>query len=448
MNKTLLIIRREYLSRITKKTFILSTILTPLLFVGVIALSTYLSISNSEELHIGVYDETGIFASKLKGNEQLVYEPIEKSDYNDYLEGKNTEVYSGVLHIPAIDIEKPQGIQYISKKQLSIFSDAQVENDLNDVLINERMILANIDTVKLKAIYSHKIKVAQQVISEKGSDDTAASREASSGVSYLVGYFSGLMIYLLMFIYGSMVMRGVMEEKVNRIAEVMVSSVKPIQLMMGKIIGIGAVGLTQFLIWVVLLLIGSVALSSFAVNPDDVSKITETAMAANADVMKGANTSAVLAEINTIKQQLNIPLLVGMFVFYFITGYLFYAALFAAVGSAVNEDPQDAQAMMMPITIPIIFSIIIMTSAVANPTGPLAVWTSIIPFTSPIIMMARLPFGVPGTVQYWEFGLSIGCMVFGFLFTTWLSARIYRTGILLYGKKPNWMQMLRWVFKK
>src|SRR5690606_22690159 len=247
---------------------------------------------------------------------------------------------------------------------------------------------------------------------------------------------------------GSMVMRGVMEEKVNRIAEVMVSSVKPIQLMMGKIIGIGAVGLTQFLIWVVLLLIGSVALSSFAVNPDDVSKITETAMAANADVMKGANTSAVLAEINTIKQQLNIPLLVGMFVFYFITGSLFYAALFAAVGSAVNEDPQDAQAMMMPITIPIIFSIIIMTSAVANPTGPLAVWTSIIPFTSAIIMMARLPFGVPGTVQYWEFGLSIGCMVFGFLFTTWLSARIYRTGILLYGKKPNWMQMLRWVFKK
>lgn len=448
MNKTLLIIRREYLSRITKKTFILSTILTPLLFVGVFALSIYLSTNSSEELHIAVYDETGIFASKLTGNEQLQYEVVDASIYEAIKSGKEIEPFNGVLYIPAaVNMEKPEGIRYISGKQLGIFSDAQVENDLNNILLSERMIRAGIDTLKLHEIRQNKIKVGQQVVTDTGQEGAAQSREADSGVSYLIGYISGFLIYILVFIYGSMVMRGVMEEKVSRIAEVVVSSVKPTQLMMGKIIGIGAVGLTQFLIWIILLSVGSVFLAMSVTDPAEIQQIANAAGNAQ-HMMKDADTNAVLAEINQVKDQLNMPLLIGMFIFYFITGYLFYAALFAAVGSAVNEDPQDAQAMMMPITIPIIFSIIIMTTAVANPTGQLSVWCSIIPFTSPIIMMARLPFGVPGTVPYWQLILSVVCMVAGFLFTTWLSARIYRTGILLYGKKPNWKEMLQWVFRK
>lgn len=244
-----------------------------------------------------------------------------------------------------------------------------------------------------------------------------------------------------MFIYGAMVMRGVMEEKINRIAEVMVSSVKPIQLMMGKILGIGAVGLTQFLIWVILMFIGTSLLGASG-SPESITQVQG---------MGGASPSAVAAIQEGMKStvgQLNIPLILGMFLFYFIGGYLLYASLFAAVGSAVNEDPQDAQSMMFPITIPIILSFIMMSPAIANPTGSIATWFSIIPFTSPIIMMARIPFGVPGTVPYWQLGLSMAMMIIFILFITWLSARIYRTGILMYGKKPSWKELLKWVFIK
>lgn len=444
MNKVLLIIKREYLSRITKKTFILSTILTPLFFIGLTGLSVYLSTTSSEDLSVAVYDETGIFAPVLQGSEQLRYTPVQKAVYDSFVAGKIVVPYNGVLHIPEVDISNPAGITYISGKQLSIFSDKQVENDLNDVLQQERMIRANIDTARLKEIRSNQISIGQKIVTATATTDgeSAASRAASSGVSYMVGYVSGILIYLLMFIYGSMVMRGIMEEKVNRIAEVMVSSVKPVQLMMGKIIGIGAVGLTQFLIWIILLLVGYTMLA-MSVNTTEIQQAAAASTAAG-----GGDTSAIMQELMAAKEKLNIPLLVGMFLFYFITGYLFYAALFAAVGSAVNEDPQDAQSMMLPITIPIIFSIIIMTTTVTNPTGDLAVWCSIIPFTAPVIMMARLPSGIPGTVPYWQLGLSIVSMVAGFLFTTWLSARIYRTAILMYGKKPNWKQMLQWVFRK
>jgi ABC-2 type transport system permease protein len=250
---------------------------------------------------------------------------------------------------------------------------------------------------------------------------------------------SGFLIYFLMFIYGTMVMRGIMEEKVSRVAEVMVSSVKPFQLMMGKIIGIGAVGITQFLIWVAFLVIGTTVFGA-SISPADVHQL--------ADAQAQTKSLAIPGAMHQVVTQLNIPLLIGAFLFYFVFGYLFYAALFAAVGSAVNEDPQDAQAMMLPITIPIIFSMFVMMRAIANPTGALAVWCSIIPFTSPVIMMARLPFGFPGTVAWWELALSVVCMIGGFLFTTWLSAKIYRTGILMYGKKASWKDMLKWAFRK
>jgi ABC-2 type transport system permease protein len=257
----------------------------------------------------------------------------------------------------------------------------------------------------------------------------------------MIGYICGFMIYIMMFIYGTMVMRGIMEEKVSRIAEVVISSVRPVQLMMGKIIGIGAVGLTQFLIWIGLIVLGVTLLGAY-VSP------AELQAAAAADPASSSKATAVMEVMSLTGDQLNVPLLIGSFIFYFLGGYLFYAALFAAVGSAVNEDPQDAQSMMFPITIPIIFSIIVMTKAIADPTSPLAVWCSIIPFTSPVIMMARLPFGFPGTVAWWELAASAVCLIAGFILTTWLSARIYRTGILMYGKKASWKEMLKWVFSK
>ena len=434
MNKILLIIKREYLTRIRNKTFILSTLLTPVFFIGIMGASIYFSSNNSEELRIAVYDESGLFAQHLKNNKNIEYVAVPRMIYDSFSMKRPVDAYNGLLHIPNIDIEQPMGIEYLSEQQLGLFSQDQVDDDLNEVLERERMIRANIDTGKLAAIKLNSISVDQKLISEDEDNNTAAN----AGVSSIIGYVSGFLIYILMFIYGTMVMRGIMEEKVSRVAEVMISSVKPFQLMMGKIIGIGAVGLTQFLIWMVLLVVGTTVFGS-AISPGEMPELNNMPQQEKTMEMAGAMQEVI--------NQLNIPLLIGAFLFYFIFGYLFYAALFAAVGSAVNEDPQDAQAMMFPITIPIIFSIIAMTSAIANPTGPLAVWCSIIPFTSPIIMMARLPFGL-GTVAWWELALSVAALVGGFIFTTWLSAKIYRTGILMYGKKASWKDMLQWVFRK
>jgi ABC-2 type transport system permease protein len=274
-------------------------------------------------------------------------------------------------------------------------------------------------------------------------DQGKTVKESSQGFSYLIGYLSGILIYMLTFIYGAMVMRGVMEEKTNRIAEVVISSVKPFQLMMGKITGIGMVGLTQFLLWVVLLVALAVVAQGF-ISPDTwkgVQQLQQSNAMGNAgSAVQVGEAAQKLFQLTNVKWGMTLI----CFLFYFIGGYLFYSALFAAVGSAVNEDPQEAQSLMLPITLPIIFSFVIMTIAVQDPAGPLAVWASIIPFSAPIVMMARIPFGVP----WWQLGLSMSLLVLGFLGTTWLAGKIYRTGILMYGKKPSWKTMWKWAFHK
>lgn len=226
----------------------------------------------------------------------------------------------------------------------------------------------------------------------------------------------------------------------------MVSSVKPFQLMIGKIVGIGAVGITQFLMWIILMTVFSTILTS-TIPPDLLQQMQDGANVPGGTAQFSEST-VTIARASTALSAVNLPLVIGCFLFYFLFGYLFYASLFAAVGSSVNEDPQDAQSLMFPITMPIVVGIIIMINAITNPTSSLAVWASIIPFFSPIVMMARIPFGVPGTVAWWELGLSMLLLIAGFLFTTWLSAKIYRTGILLYGKKVTWKEMAKWTFRK
>ena len=273
---------------------------------------------------------------------------------------------------------------------------------------------------------------------KKGS----STLKANSGLAYGIGFGSGMLIYITLFIYGAAVMRGVMEEKMNRIAEVIISSVKPFQLMAGKIIGIAAVGLTQLLIWFVLIIALSAALSSF-ISHD----VLQQAQSANTAMGPSANNTAALSFLtakNTFAQA-NWALIIPCFLFYFIGGYLFYAALFAAIGSVVNEDPQEAQSLMLPITMPIILSFVIMMSAATKPDTPIAVWASIIPFSSPIVMMARIP---SGGVPFWQLALSMVSLVAGFILTTMLAAKIYRTGILLYGKKVTFREMSKWLFRK
>jgi ABC-2 type transport system permease protein len=299
-----------------------------------------------------------------------------------------------------------------------------------------------VDPKRIDSIKTRAKEVGLDTIKkgESGLKDT--SFDVANGIGYAISF----LIYITLFVYGAMVMRGVMEEKTNRIAEVIVSSVRPFQLMMGKILGIGAVGLTQFLIWIILMAVLSTVMSSF-IPADVMLQAQQASEQIPGQSQQGSEAIRNLALAQKSLSTINWPLVIGCFIFYFIGGYLFYAALFAAVGSAVNEDPQDAQSLMFPITMPIVLAIIIMINAINDPGGSLATWSSMVPFFSPIVMMARVPFGVPDTVPYWQLILSMLLLIAGFLFTTWLSAKIYRTGILMYGKKPTFKEMAKWIVR-
>jgi ABC-2 type transport system permease protein len=296
------------------------------------------------------------------------------------------------------------------------------------------------------------IHKASQYAELKAYEDKGnSSKESNAGLAMGIGYASGFLIYLTLFIYGTMVMRGVMEEKTNRIAEVIISSVKPFELMLGKIIGIGAVGLTQFALWIILI----TSLTSIGMQflPSDIQHQVTTLQQSggqmgSAGMAQASETALRIYNMQHTISTANWPLIIGCFIFYFLGGYLFYSALFAAVGSVVNEDPQDAQSLTFPITMPIIFSYLITNMVTQNPNTPLAFWASMIPLSSPMVMMARVAYGVPSAVSYWELGLSMTLLIGGFLFTTWLSGKIYRTGILMYGKKVNWKTMIKWAFTK
>ena len=287
------------------------------------------------------------------------------------------------------------------------------------------------------------------MLNNKVTDGQGVSKQANAGLAYGIGFGSGILIYITMFIFGAMVMRGVAEEKMNRIAEVIVSSCKPFELMLGKIIGIAGVGLTQFMLWIILIFILMTAMQFF-IPAETLEQFQQ--MQRDQQQLPGGPNSNMALKILEAKTQIvegvNWPLVIFCFLFYFLGGYLFYASLFAAIGSVINEDPQEAQALMLPITMPIIFAFIILTSSLNNPNSPMAVWASIIPFTSPIVMMGRIPFGVPDTVPYWQLGLSMVSLIGGFLFTTWFAGKVYRTGILMYGKKASWKEMAKWAFRK
>jgi len=443
MNKTWLIIKREYFSRVKKRTFILSTFLTPLLFAGVIGIIVFITIRNSDKEKIAVIDNSGVFKNKLDSLKSIKFFLNPGVDTSNFA----AKGYSAILYAPQTGANNKQQWILYSRKSFGVMAKKQVNEKIRKEIENNLLLMkfqvssANIDSIR--AIVN-KIEISPKRI---GQDSRIENGD--SALAYGIGYAAGFLIYITLFIYGAMVMRGVMEEKTNRIAEVIVCSVRPFQLMMGKIVGIGAVGLTQFILWIILITLFSSLLGAFI--PADVLLQAQQANSALPGGQMAMQNNEALMQLVRTKQTLatvNWPLIIGCFIFYFISGYLFYAALFAAVGSAVNEDPQDAQSLMFPITMPIVLAIIIMINAITHPESALATWSSIIPFFSPIVMMARIPFGVPGTVPWWQLGLSMVLLVAGFLFTTWLSAKIYRTGILLYGKKITWKEMWKWAFRK
>jgi ABC-2 type transport system permease protein len=424
MNKTFLVISREYITRVRKRTFIISTILFPLLYLGLIFGTGYIAEKSSRKLHVALIDSSGYFNKAIvaQANQQ------DSSSYIEYVTTNPDEVkknysslgYDAYIVIPPISWETgAKNLALKTTKTYGVGPVMQVEGKINSIWSKIKSEKLGIDENKREIL--NKSKITLDAKNEK-------DEKSNAKIAGYVGYACGFLIYFIMLIYGSQVMMGVMEEKTSRIAEVMVSSIRPFQLMLGKIIGIGLVALTQFALWIAFIFV--------------IYNITKASGSAN------TNISGLVGDVQEAFTSINIPLIIFCFAFYLLGGFFFYSSLYAAIGSAVNEDMREAQSLSFPVTLLVIFSIALMTSAMADPTGPVAFWASIIPISSPIVMMARIPFGVPGTVPWWQLGLSMGLLILGFLFTTWFAGKIYRTGILMYGKKPTWKEMIKWAFKK
>ncbi len=423
MKKSLLIIKREYMTRVRKKTFIISTILFPLLYLGFIFGTAYITKKSSKVLRVAVIDEAGIFdrgmIARANMQDSSSYLDLVPAPQADSVAKHFTKMgYDGYVVIPATAKDNLRTLTLNADKNHGITSIYGVRNKLNGIWSDINYNKLGISEQQRAAIERSKIELHEKNIHDEKAD---------SGLASGIGYVSGFLIYFILLIYGSQVMMGVMEEKTNRIAEVMVSSIRPFQLMLGKIIGIGMVALTQFLLWIVFALV--------------IFNVTKASASSNA-------ISTMMGEVEKTIGNINVPFILFCFGFYLLGGFFFYSSLFAAIGSAVNEDMREAQSLSFPVTLLVIFSIALMAPVIADPTGELAFWASIIPFSSPIIMMCRIPFGIPGTVPWWQLGLSMALLIGGFLFTTWFAGKIYRTGILMYGKKPSWKEMLKWAFTK
>jgi ABC-2 type transport system permease protein len=415
MNKVLLIIQREYLSRVRKKAFLVTVFLVPVLLLVMYAVM-FLIYKNSNDLNttrtVKVIDESGVFASKLKSDKNIKFENLSQplSDAKKDLKKHEDDI---VLFIPK-KYDSPKSVQVLSEKKPNMSVSNNIERQLNDIATNNNMVAQGIDAEQLKNIRSD-ISISAKEVTDSGD------KESNIGALYVIGVACAIMIYLSLFIYGAQVMRGVIEEKTNRIIEVIVSSVKPFQLMLGKIIGVALVSLTQFILWILL----SIAVSFIA------------------NKYFAAPQSPMLGFLDGLK---NVPFgyIISCFLFYFLTGFLLYSALFAAVGSAVDSE-SETQQFMFPITMPLLFTYLISVTFLAqNPDSTLAFWLSVIPFTAPVAMMVRLPFDPPT----WQLMLSMCMMVIGFLFTTWVASRIYRVGILMYGKKASYAELVKWFFYK
>jgi len=448
MNKISVIIRREYLTRVRKKSFIIMTILAPLLMAALIVVPTLIMMNDDKDFKkIAVIEE----GSDLFRN---VIPDTKDADFV-YLPGVNIDVlkntfdtagYYGILWISPELINTPNAIQLISKKQPPIGLLDHISTSLEKEIEKQKLLAYNIKDLD-NILKDVKTNVSVQTIR---IDDSGKVKTTSTGISMALAYIGGFLMYMLVFIFGAQVMRGVIEEKTSRVVEVIVSSVKPVQLMMGKIVGIALVGLTQFLIWIILT-VGMVAVVKTVVLKD--KDITEVAQTMPQNIMTQTQESIPPAQAEEMSEGLkeftrlfenamnqDWFLIILSFIFYFLTGYLLYASVFAAIGSAVDNETETQQ-FMLPVTIPIILALMVAMGTMQNPESSIAFWFSIIPFTSPIVMMARIPFGVP----YWQIFLSMFLMVITFIGFVWMAAKIYRTGILMYGKKSSWKEIWKWL---
>jgi ABC-2 type transport system permease protein len=434
IKRILLVLQREYISRVKKRSFIIMTFLTPLLFATFYGIAFYIVDSQRQEQsprRICVFDPSGYFINQLSNEKFLTFE-YRQQEYDtsfDFMD-KGFDACL-VLHHPDSGVKEFKASLY-TRESLSIADHTRLERKIANKLYSDNLNKLNISKDELD-----RSQVNVTIDIRKWNNGML--EESSSGAATIIGLASSILIYLFIFIYGTQVMRGVIEEKTNRIVEVIISSVKPFELMMGKILGMALVALTQMALWVVL--------SGVATGVVSRAMGSRMHMETPAgQVVENADTGAAGMNILHIISSLPLGVIAFAFLFYFIFGYLFYGALFAAIGSAVDSET-EVQQFTLPVSLPLVFSLIITQSAIGtSPNGPLIKWLSVIPFSSPVAMVARIPF--LDQSNYWQLGVSMLVLILSFIGATWIASRIYRTGILMYGKKASWKEILRWLFYK
>lgn len=453
-NKLFLIISREFQIRVKKRSFIVMTILTPLLFAALIVMPSLIMTlsSGNKGQQVMIIDKSELCEPFFQSNDEFTYFFDNSADMESVKKNFPETLYA-VVEISEPDSMMNVSVSTISKKQMNIDAKKQIERNVQKALEKSKLQkynITNLDSI-LKDIRT-EVAVKTYTITDSG-EEKAGMVEIYMGIAYVLSF----MIYMFIFMFGSMVMRGVIEEKTTRIVEVIVSSVKPFQLMLGKILGVGSVALLQFLIWIVLtagIIFGAQAImgtEKLAKSNEIVQQMTAAQSAG--DVLNNGASAGAAEAIAAVQAQstpmddimaalANVPVfrILTAFILYFLLGYLLYAALFSAVGSAVDNEA-DTQQLILPVTLPLIFGLFIMIHTFQYPDSSLSFWGSMIPFTSPMVMMARVPFGVPA----WELALSLALLVGTFIFMTYVSSKIYRVGILMYGKKANWKDLIKWL---
>ncbi len=437
MNKIFLVIQREYLTRVRKKSFIIMTIIGPILMAATMVVPIYLATVSDEIRTIGIVDESGFFVDAFENNNELEFKPM----HMNIQEAKKTYQEIGfdmVLYIPKPSYTYPTSVLIFSEKEPGMMAETHIRNSINNDLRTLKLTDAGMSKELIDGMKT-SVEVKSVKINESGKEE-----DRVGVLNYAIGIILAIIIYFFIFLYGTQVMRGVIEEKTNRIVEVIISSIRPFQLMMGKIVGLALVGLTQFLLWVIL----TFALISGAkmMFSTELAQVEKYEIQQSGKVIDPSNQTEVnetldqTAEVFKAIKSINFGTLIVSFLFYFLFGYLLYAALFAAIGSSVDNET-DSQQFTLPVTVPLIISVASLQLIANNPDGPVAFWMSIFPLTSPVAMMIRIPFGVP----YWQIALSMVTLIGGFLFFVYLAAKIYRVGILMYGKKPTYKEIWKWM---
>ena len=435
MNKIGIIISREFNERVRKKSFIITTILMPLLMIGMMAAPTLMMLfAKGDQKSIVVIDQSGIIAPSLEGDDEITFTPMDitldeaRADSNIF----------GVLWIGEDVVDNPSNVKLYTNSSSSMSLESNLASQMEKVIERERLKRYDIENLE-QIMKDVKVKVSfstfRNDLSEEGEDEEATS----SSIAYMLGLVLGMMLYMFLIIYGSMVMTSVIEEKGSRVLDVLVSSVSPFQLMLGKILGVASVAVTQIAIWGVLVCgIGAVVLP--ALMPEDVMQTVEAVQMGQMTTIEADIDADLLSAVSLATDVGGLVMMFVWLLLFLVGGFLFYSAMFAAVGSAVDSI-QDANQLQTPITVPIILALILAMSVFNDPNSTLAFWGSIIPFTSPVVMMARVPFGIPT----WQIVLSLVLLYTSVVAMAWAAGKIYRVGIFMHGKKPSFKELMSWI---